>query len=777
MVVSVLRALLIPVLQFTTLATASSYNHPHHDKPGFWLEQIKHQGVAAFNPDKDYVVFRNVQDFGAKGDGYHDDTAAINAAISAGNRCAPWNCQSSTTTAAVVYFPAGTYMVSSTIVDYYETQIVGNPNDVPTLKASKNFTAEVLIEGNSGNSWVAGNIFYRQMKNLVIDLRNVEPEKQVSAFNWPTAQATSLSNLEIWLSEEPGTQHQGIVILSGAGGFLSDIVIHGGSSAIVNAGGNPNVQNLQISNAITAVTVPFGLGAMYRDVKINNCSTGFNMSSIGLEGAMTFIDSSISNTEVAFLTSYNSSLASKSIGSSLILENLQFTTVDVVVQDVQGVALRGTRHQTTLQAWGQGHAYALHGPKRYQGLIAPNIRPHSLTDGSKYYQRSKPQYASTPLSQFLSVRDAGAKGDGIHDDTAVLQHIVLKAAEEGKIIFFDAGTYKITRTLYIPPKSRLIGESYPVILVAGSYFSDMNRPQIAIQIGKPGEIGAIEWSDMVVSTQGPAAGAILIEWNLAAHGTPSGMWDVHARIGGFTGSQLQLKQCPPTPQVKTPPAAPDPACIGAFMTMHVTKSARGLYMENIWLWTSDHDLDSANNDQVTVYSGRGLYVESPGPVWLFCLSVEHHSLYQYQLVEANDIFIGFAQSETPYYQPNPNATIPFPRVGWLNDPGFSDADQCTGNCADAWGLRVVDSSSFLYYTGGHFSYFDNYSTSCFSPGSSSDCQAQIVSLEGRLKNFNMYNLLTMGVVNMMTVDGIQVARFDDNLGSAAPSIISLIRGV
>jgi glucan 1,3-beta-glucosidase len=34
----------------------------------YWLEDIKHQGLASFNPDPDsYQVFRNVKDFGAKG--------------------------------------------------------------------------------------------------------------------------------------------------------------------------------------------------------------------------------------------------------------------------------------------------------------------------------------------------------------------------------------------------------------------------------------------------------------------------------------------------------------------------------------------------------------------------------------------------------------------------------------------------------------------------------------------------------------------------------------
>lgn len=90
----------------------------------YWMANMVQNGISPFAP-AGYQVWRNVRDYGAVGDGSTDDTAAINAAITDGNRCG-LECGSSSTLYAVVYFPPGTYLVSSSIVQYYFTQFIGD---------------------------------------------------------------------------------------------------------------------------------------------------------------------------------------------------------------------------------------------------------------------------------------------------------------------------------------------------------------------------------------------------------------------------------------------------------------------------------------------------------------------------------------------------------------------------------------------------------------------------------------------------------------------------
>lgn len=455
------------------------------------------------------------------------------------------------------------------------------------------------------------------------------------------------------MSSAPGTQHRGIFIESGSGGFLGDLVFNGGQSGMTVGNQQFTSRNLTFNNNVVGINQIWDWGWTYQGISFNNNSIGLLMnasapSSLAV-GSVTLLDSTFTNCAVGVQAGREAGSAPAS-ANALILENISLNNVPIAVQNYDGTSLDGTTGTSTIAAWGQGSSYTPSGPTPFQSTIptAGNGRPASLVSGTDYYTRSKPQYETYASSQFLSARSQGAKGDGTTDDTAALQSAINTAASAGQVLFLDHGDYLVTNTIYIPSGSKIVGESYPVILSSGDFFNDMANPQPVVQIGKSGEAGSIEWSDTIVSGKGQQQGAIFFQYNLVSpSGTPSGLWDVHARVGGFAGSDLQVGNCPTTPDTTVTSANLVQACIAGFLTMHITSGSTGLYLENVWLWVADHDADDASNTQVTLYAGRGLLDESKGPVWMVGTAVEHHTLYQYEFSGASNVYAGQIQTETP----------------------------------------------------------------------------------------------------------------------------------
>ncbi|KAI0875792.1 glycoside hydrolase family 55 protein [Hypoxylon argillaceum] len=756
----------------------------------YWYETIAHQGISAFhaNPTT-YKVYRNVKDYGAKGDGTTDDTAAIQSAISDGNRCAPGTCASSSTTNAIVYFPAGTYLLSSSIVSYYATHLVGNPNSLPILKATANFNGFGVIDGaqyQAGGAlpYGATNIFWRQIKNFIVDITAIPATTAGTGIHWPTSQATSLQNIIFKMSSNAGTQHQGLFIEDGSGGFMNDLVFYGGKYGAVFGNQQFTVRNLTFYDAVTAVSQIWNWGWTFQGISVNNCTVGLDMATRAddnneVVGSATFFDSSFTNTQIAFNIS-RSATSLPVAGGSLAIENVALSNVGTAVNygPTGSTLLAGTTGSSTIASWVSGQVYHPNGPNKVAGTQTPFTRPASLLSGTKFYQRSKPSYADLASSSFVSVRAGGAKGDGKTDDTAALQSIITSAATAGKIVYFDAGTYIVTSTLLIPVKSKIVGEAYPVIMSSGSFFADINAPKPVVKVGNAGDSGSVEWSDMMVSTKGAQPGAILIQWNLASpSGSPSGMWDVHTRIGGTTGSGLSYADCPATPSSTTV----NNNCRAGNIAMHVTPSASNLYMENVWLWTADHDIDDAKLSQVTIYAGRGLLVESTaGNIWMVGTSVEHHVRYQYLFRNTQNIYAGQIQTETPYFQPNPSARSPYP-LNTTSDPNFDvscPVATAAANCAEAWGLVVKASKNVLIYGAGLYSFFSNYASACSATGADTLCQQGMVLYDAAATtNFRMYGLNTVGAYGMIYKDTVRMATYSYNIDVYPSSIISFDNAV
>lgn len=57
-----------------------------------------------------------------------------------------------------------------------------------------------------------------------------------------------------------------------------------------------------------------------------------------------------------------------------------------------------------------------------------------------------------------------------------------------------------------------------------SYFGDMNKPKVVVKMGDSGDVGSMDIVEMLFSTKGPIAGAIMIEWNGRAD-NPDQVWN------------------------------------------------------------------------------------------------------------------------------------------------------------------------------------------------------------------------------------------------------------
>ncbi|KAH1527330.1 hypothetical protein KXX18_001470 [Aspergillus fumigatus] len=351
--------------------------------------------------------------------------------------------------------------------------------------------------------------------------------------------------------------------------------------------------------------------------------------------------------------------------------------------------------------WGWGV-----GPNREDVQFAQKSAPDHAAD-IQLFTRRRPQYADIGHSQVFDVTSHGAKGDGVTDDTINLNSVFTVAVNLSSIVYIPHGVYKVTDTLKIPKGSRIIGQAWSQIMATGPKFQDADDPHVAVQVGHEGDIGIVEIQDLLFTVSGPTAGAVLKQFPL-------------------------IKQ----------------AYIAASLLLRITSSASA-YLENVWAWTADHDLDVKSQDPIDVFSARGILVESHGPTWMYGTASEHNVLYQYQLPGAQKIVMGMIQTETPYFQPLPAAPEPFKPGQFPNDPVFTNCGNSIAGCAMAWAVRIINSSTVYILGSGLYSWLAFYTQDCLETG---HCQEQGFYVE-QSTNTWVYNLVTKGITESISPAG------------------------
>ncbi|KAH3006943.1 hypothetical protein KXW60_003497 [Aspergillus fumigatus] len=414
-------------------------------------------------------------------------------------------------------------------------------------------------------------------------------------------------------------------------------------------------------------------------------------------GSFVLVDAVTANTPSGTLTSLYSTNS-----TAFLLQNVEFYNIEKAIMAEQ-------RADPILAGGGRTTCSLMH------GALASTLRMQMFNLLRKVLPTM--QRAKELVSPISYNKGTFNFSPAVDHNTPILDtaSVFTVAVNLSSIVYIPHGVYKVTDTLKIPKGSRIIGQAWSQIMATGPKFQDADDPHVAVQV-PPLELSW--WNE--------------ISMNLARGRQDYGVSFLsatysHFRVGGAKGSHLQASECP---KKQFPLIKQD--YIAASLLLRITSSASA-YLENVWAWTADHDLDVKSQDPIDVFSARGILVESHGPTWMYGTASEHNVLYQYQLPGAQKIVMGMIQTETPYFQPLPAAPESFKPAG----------------CAMAWAVRIINSSTVYILGSGLYSWLAFYTQDCLETG---DCQEQGFYVE-QSTNTWVYNLVTKGITESISPAG------------------------
>ena len=438
---------------------------------------------------------RNVRDYGAKGDGFADDTNAFLRALNEarGNpdgAKAPLN----------VYVPAGRYLLRDTLILWKATRLVGDWRNPPTLVLAPNTKGfgdwerprPFLVTANGyrlredSRDWhtrsnEVGGSTNNTFGVYLMDLNVEIGEGNAGAWGvyWLVAQQTAMRNVRINAGGAQGCIRS---FFWGGGGVIANVTCEGGD-----------------------------YGWQVRETSqflMRSCVfTGQRKASIAIADAwmFTFLDVQFRDTapfqaDGGMVALLECSFEKVQGATVLDMRNGTFLLENVRVDDPSQLPADLRNAMTTMGSvpiWAS-RSVVLNGKN-----VDARRPPKALNSRAAPYEiRSYPRMSNGRVN----IRDLGAMGDGTTDDTRVIR----KALAENKEIFFPIGNYKVTGGLKIRAGQRLFGElGARIYLSEGSpgYEEGSRKPFIQVL---PHETDGVILLGMTFENR--AAGGICCEW-------------------------------------------------------------------------------------------------------------------------------------------------------------------------------------------------------------------------------------------------------------------------
>lgn len=145
--------------------------------------------------------------------------------------------------------------------------------------------------------------------------------------------------------------------------------------------------------------------------------------------------------------------------------------------------------------------------------------------------------ASSKMRERVSVKDYGAVGDGVADDTTSINAAITYAATIGGEVFFNVGIYKTTSQINVPRNIVLRGEATPFPVAA---YNPTQRTVGVVIVKAHGENGISVVGSGAYSDSGAIIGITVVS-NYATFTTGDGI--VIDKVGTYTIEQCNVWSC------------------------------------------------------------------------------------------------------------------------------------------------------------------------------------------------------------------------------------------
>lgn len=581
--------------------------------PSTYAVSEKSLSVYQLKPNDPEAFYFTSDNYNIKADGKTDVSDAFQRAI---------NQVKTERNFGILFIPEGKYLISKTIYVPGSIRLIGYGKNRPEIILAKNspgyqfsdteggskekymiyFTGGLVAEGNQPMDAGAGT-FYSAISN--IDLRIEDGNPLAVALRTHYAQHGFVSHVVI----NTGNGKAGI---SEVGNEMEDVKFIGGDYGIISGPTSPSWPMMIVDTYFDG----------QHKAAIQSHNTGFaivNMHARNIPVVVEIRENDIDRLSMENCLFDNIKEAAVIIGkeeSSLTQVNLtdiDCRKVPVLVKYSQSGKRTETAHET----------YRV---KEFTyGLVMDDMVSNSefkticsIEPLGEFPLKLKKIIPSLPpMETWVNIKELGAKGDGVTDDTKVFREAIAKYSD----IYVPGGWYRLTETLKMKPGTRLIGlhpmATQFILNESEPYFSGFGGPKPLLESSEGG--------DNILNGIGLCTGgynyrAVACKWMageqslmndvkfVGGHGSMSrpGSQAGNSQRGDFGRGQRAISS-PANPVAEQ---GPDLAWDNQYWSLWVTNNGGGTF-KDIW---------SANT-----YASNGLYISNTStPGRIYAMSLEHH---------------------------------------------------------------------------------------------------------------------------------------------------------